>query len=273
MINEEYIHVNSNGDVLDFKKYGISFNENTLRDYLWKYEYSNGELNFIKDHESFTLELTVNIRNGNPNEIKNMIFNHFETDIFNKQAGYLLKNDYKLYCFFYGSKKNDYLIADRYMKLEFSVLCDVKNWIKEKNYSFYKGKTEQINNTRDYQYDYPYDYYVDLSSGTIENDGVSNCDFNLVIFGPCINPMVTIDNHIYSANIELLNSERLVINSKEKKIYKLKKDGTKINAFNSQNDYYYIFESIKSGIHNLSWSGDFGFNLTLVIERSELEWI
>ena len=73
MVFENFNHVNSNGEMFEFKKYGISINENSFRDYIWKYSTINNRItSFYKECETFPLELTVNIRGRNDyNDIKN----------------------------------------------------------------------------------------------------------------------------------------------------------------------------------------------------------
>ena len=94
MVSENFNHVNSNGEILEFSKYGISINENNFRDYIWKYSTINNRITgFYKECESFPLELTVNIRGRNDyNDIKNMIYEHFEQDIINNEMGYFEKD-------------------------------------------------------------------------------------------------------------------------------------------------------------------------------------
>ncbi len=74
-------------------------------------------------------------------------------------------------------------------------------------------------------------------------------------------------------NIELFDNERLEVDSKEKKINIIKVNGDKVNVFNYRNRDSYIFELISSGIHYVSYSGLFNFDLILYSERSEPEWI
>ena len=66
--------------------------------------------------------------------------------------------------------------------------------------------------------------------------------------------------------------EYMVIDSRSKKVYKVKNNGEKVNLFHARGRDFYIFEKIPSGIMAVSWSGEFGFDITLLSERSEPVW-
>lgn len=123
--------------------------------------------------------------------------------------------------------------------------------------------------------DYPYDYTYDLVSARISkhviNHNVVAADFILIVFGPCVNPAVYINGHLYQVNVTLYTGEYLEINSKRKRIYKVKVDGERINCFYQRNRESYIFEKIRPGKQAVLKDG-FGIKLTILEERSEARW-
>lgn len=273
MANEKYIHINSENEVLDFWEYGISFNKTVLRDFLWQYSlYNNALKKFYKEAESFTLELTVNIRNKNPSEVKNLIYEHFEKDIINKKAGQLIKNDYKLDCFFIGSSKKDYLIADRYLKLTFTVLCLKKEWYKETQYLLDPYSISEVNDSKRYTYTYPYIYSKQKGVSTITNNLFTDADVIIRLFGPCTNPFIKIKDNLYQVNITLEDAEYIEINTKERTCIKITKFGETSSVFHYRNKEYNIYEKIPSGSIQATWNGYFRAEIVVIECRSEPLW-
>lgn len=94
----------------------------------------------------------------------------------------------------------------------------------------------------------------------------------MIIYGPCINPLIRIAGHIYELRTTLYDGEYAVIDSstryaKDRKIVKVKADGTEENLFNSKNNESSIWEKIPAGLSIVSWNGAFGFDIILFNER------
>ena len=71
---------------------------------------------------------------------------------------------------------------------------------------------------------------------------------------------------------EVSSGEYLVIDSSEKTIMLVKGSGEKVNCFNKRSRDSYVFEKIPVGANTVSWEGEFGFDVTLLEERSEPKW-
>ena len=78
---------------------------------------------------------------------------------------------------------------------------------------------------------------------------------------------------MYQVDCEVGEGEYLTVDSTTKKIFVTKNDGTIVNCFNSRNKNSYIFEKIPSGNNAVTWSGEYGFDVILMEERSEPKWI
>lgn len=272
---EKIKYVNSKNQNIESNTGCFFVNENDLRDYMWNYETnSNHIVSFNKDGitqksiDGYIIAQNETIANN----LKNNIFNIFEYDIVNNSCGKLYIGKYYLNCFIIGSKKSDYLKHKRILHFTFTIITDMNNWILENKYSFNKNN-ELSSIMRDYKYDYKYDYYSNNINKIINNETLISSNFKWIVYGSCVNPSIIIDGHVYNVNIELFDNERLEVDSKEKKINIIKVNGDKVNVFNYRNRDSYIFELISSGIHYVSYSGLFNFDLILYSERSEPEWI
>ena len=67
-------------------------------------------------------------------------------------------------------------------------------------------------------------------------------------------------------------NEDLTIESTAKKIFVTRNDGSVVNHFNDRNKQSYVFEKIPAGMNDVTWDGDFGFDIILMEERSEPKW-
>ena len=125
----------------------------------------------------------------------------------------------------------------------------------------------------DYPYDYAYDYLYDLSGvRQLVNDHYSDSDFIMTVYGPSLNPKITIAGHAYEVITTLYDGDYMVVDSRLGKVYKILRDGSKINLFNQRNKNSDLFKKIPSGRSTVVFSQEFGFDITLIQERDELRW-
>lgn len=107
---------------------------------------------------------------------------------------------------------------------------------------------------------------------TWDIEHVTASDFEMILYGPCVNPYVIINGHTYTVYTDLEAGEYLVIDSRAYTATKYLSNGTTQNMFNERGLADSIFEKIPSGLLRINWSGDFGFDLTLFLERREARW-
>lgn len=270
----KYISGTNENVKMPFGENGIYVNYNDLRDYEWGYDVVNGKISSFKK-EIKERTLPVIIKAGSEEEglqIKNALYEIAEKDVLNETHGKIVIGDYYLKCFIIGSKKKNYLIDKGYLEVELKIATDLPMWTKETNTPFRAGQVTTVGQNKDFPHDYAYDYANGAQNAPLLNSGIADADFEIMIFGACKNPMIVIGSHIYSVDTELVTGERLIINSKEKKVYKIKLNGDPVNQFNLRNREYYIFKKISAGANNVAWSGTFSFNVTLLEERSEPKW-
>ena len=196
----------------------------------------------------------------------------FDADVLAGMSGRLYVGSGYLRCFIAKNNTSDKYLETRKMLVEVEILPDGEDWIYESKYTFQPQETSDSGNNMDYPHDYPFDYYNGMSSRILLNEAISDADFELTVYGPCENPEILIGSHKYHVNCQLETGEYLVINSLSKKIYKVKNDGEQVNQYNLQDRDWYVFQKVASGSHSVSWSGLFGFDITLYERRSEPKW-
>ena len=115
-------------------------------------------------------------------------------------------------------------------------------------------------------------------SNYINNSNYTASGFKMIIYGPCINPLIRIAGHIYELRTTLYDGEYAVIDSstryaKDRKIVKVKADGTEENLFNSKNNESSNRGRMDSGrTQYCVWNGAFGFDIILFNERGTPRW-
>lgn len=126
----------------------------------------------------------------------------------------------------------------------------------------------------DYEHDYGYDYTMPYGGDVIwQVDHYAPCEYEMIIYGPCVDPRVVINGHIYQVYATLDENDYLKINSRENSVVQYLVNGTQRDLY----DYRVkitgsLFDPIKPGNVRVVWSGEFGFDLTLFCERSEPRW-
>ena len=124
----------------------------------------------------------------------------------------------------------------------------------------------------DYPYEYNLEYGVQIGGRSIANSSYTGNAFRIVIYGAVINPTIIIGGHPYTVNGAVGEGETLTIDSMTKTITLTTASGSKINYFDKRDRQNYIFQPIQPGQNAVAWSGDFGFELTVIEERSEPKW-
>lgn len=275
----EIYYMNSKKRRLDltggsFKMLSVS----NLFDYEWTYTTKGTSILNISSFNKRFVEkaISVVVSASTNEEYKEKITELMEIidlDINVLTPGRLYVGKTYLECFFVASKKPKRYVNTKSTTIELSIVAENGNWIYEDKKSFSIVTGEKYNSDGlDFPTDYPFDYANDLVSQRIVNDNYASSDFEMIVYGPCISPEVSIGLHTYKVDARLYIGEYMVIDSRSKKVYKVKNNGEKVNLFHARGRDFYIFEKIPSGIMAVSWSGEFGFDITLLSERSEPVW-
>lgn len=275
----EIYYINSAGKRIDFT--GGSYkmlSVSNLFDYKWEYATKGTSVLNISSFTKRFVEKQVPIvvSAGTKDEYSRKITELLEIidrDIYVLTPGRLYVGKTYLKCFFVSSEKPKRFVNTRSTTIYLNLLAENGNWIYEDKKSFSRITSGMYNSDGlDYPHDYVFDFSNSLVNQKVVNDNYAPSDFEMVVYGPCVSPAISIGIHTYQIDANLGTGEYMVINSSTKKIYKVKNDGEKVNLFYARGRDFYVFEKIPSGIMSVSWSGEFGFDITLLSERSEPVW-
>lgn len=251
----------------------------SLFDYEWDYA-TQGSTNPIITKFSQTMQekdFDIRILGSSIEDFKekaNYLLSVFEKDIFGVSPGKLYVGDWYLRCYIVKSKKSKRYFNARSSLLNINIIAENGMWTKDVTTSFGKITNEIYNRAGlDYAYDYPFDYANSLTSQLLVNENYAPANFELTIYGACQNPAVSIGLHTYEIKDSIVLGEYIKVNSRTRKIYKVKNNGEIINIYDRQGRDMWIFEKIPPGNLIVAWSGGFGFDVTLLEERSEPRWI
>lgn len=271
---EQLKYKNHLGEVFEFGKDGIFVDTNDLHDYEWTVTEKNNRVSSL-DYSISNRKLPVIIICETESQgiaARNKLHEVVEKDVLAMQHGRVIVGDYYFRCFVTKSEKKDYLYTKRYMSVTMTLTSDFPYWVKETTASFStNGSTG--GSFLDYGFDYPVDFKTDVQSTQLNNTGFMPSNFRLIVYGACSNPVVYIAGHQYKVNCTVASGEYLTVDSSAKKIYITSKTGAVTNVFNSRNRDSYIFEKIPAGSSDVSWGGNFSFDIVLLEERSEPKWI
>ena len=194
-----------------------------------------------------------------------------DIDVLNQAHGRLYVGEMYIECYVIASKKSEWEYDAEYMDVELTVVLENPMWIGENTYTFHSYGISSSNNKR-YTGKYPYRYANGLSSNYIINPHFTDANFQLIIYGPVVNPQVTIGSTSYLVNIVLEEGEYLIIDSRSETITKVMNKGERINAFHNRQKGRKFFQKIPPGRQLIAWTGKFDFDLTIFEERGEPRW-
>lgn len=265
------------GEVISFGENGIFANGSDLRNFAWAFTNKNNRLsNFHRGISTKTLNVIIACGSEAEGIAKrNTLFECCEKDVIAKKHGKIIIGDYYMKCFIAGSNKSNFLYSKNYMAVSLSIVTDFPAWVKESTTTFRKlsGSAVIGGKNFDYPLDYAFDYTSDIKNRALVNGDFAPTNFRMYIFGACVNPQIYIAGHAYNVNTEIAAGEYVVIDSVAKTVELVRNNGEKVNCFNDRSRDSYLFEKISPGVNYVSWDGDFGFDITLLEERSEPKWI
>lgn len=198
----------------------------------------------------------------------------FERDILTQSPGRLVWGKCYIECYARGS--STYPDENNvWTRNEVEFYCPYPFWIQESFISIPalgQVPLTQGEKKYSYQYDYAYapggnDVYVDLGFY-----GAS--DFRLVAYGPFGSLFVTMGGNVYNVAYSADPGDAIVIDTRRHgvqkgEVYHVNPIGDKTNLFDYRNPLYPLFASIPAGPFQISYSRDYGIDLTLYHERSE----
>lgn len=285
----DFYYVNNRGERIDLSDYPYIFQEGSLLD--WVYSYNTDSLatrdvtygykmaaKTIPVKVAVLCDYTIPLeeRKEQWKEAVDHLADVVQADVIDGKDGRLYTDTgFYLSCKIIGSEKTDWRMGLPIMFNTLTILADKPVWIREETKEFFPQSEVPApeDGFLDYEYDYQYDY-TSQKIGTSDwyIDHYQPSEFEMTIFGPCVNPRILIDGYPYEVFDTLENNEYMVIDSRQNSVIKHLSNGTVQDLYDLRAKEESVFEPIPSGYLNLSWSGLFGFEITLYIERGEPRW-
>lgn len=186
--------------------------------------------------------------------------------------GKLFINNYCIRCNVYSSEKTGWK-GFIYTEVSLIFLAPDLAWELAITKQFYKSEKPQVGFGLDYPFDYPFDYTGE-KGGVLEwnIDTVTDSDFTMIVYGPCVNPRILINNNPYEVIITLESDECFVVDSQQQSITKFLSNGTTSNLFDDRGYNFSIFSPLPHGLVRFDWSGGFGYDITVYLKRREAPW-
>lgn len=268
-------YVNSTGKEINLNQYPYRMLISDLLDYEPEVVQNNGKIlgfnnDIIVEHE---LNIDVHKYNGVSSRVwLNKLTDFFNTDVATAIPGRLYINDSYKDCYVYA-RDTDRWQTDVVVSCEYKVISDSLPWIQEQTKQFLPSATSSDTDGLDFPFDFEFDFAADQAGvAHWEIDHYTSSHFLMRIYGPCENPRILVNGYPYQVFTSLASGDYLEINSRKNTVIKYLANGTTENCYNSRLFYPRIFEKIPSGALTFNWSGAFGFDVVLYIERSEPKW-
>ncbi len=275
---DKITYVNCKNEKVVFGENGIFITDGDLLDYEWSVEKENNKITSLKKGLK-TKSITVSIKGNDIEdgiEKRNRIFEVFEKDVLLRKCGKIIIGDYYLQCYIIDSQKSRYIKDSNYLVVKLKIIPEYPYWCHEETKSFLKYSqkaSRAVGGNLSYPFGYPYKYPIPRNVGFLKNNHYAPCDFKMIVFGPCTDPAVRINGHLYEVITTLFEGEYMVIDSRDHTVVRYSNDGVSQSIYNSRNKDSNLFEKIPSGNCSVLWNIDsFGFDVTLFQERSEPKW-
>ena len=273
----EVYYVNHKNQRIDLGNAPYQMQIGDIFNYTNKYEGSNNKITRIyKDistiSTAITIEESVEVTFA---DAVNRFFDVTEADVAADIRGKLYVGEYYLLCNIYSSDKTFWKETNKGMENAIKLLVPYPYWCREVKKAFLLNNADTLNDSQylRYPFAYPYRYSVSRNLKVVENEHYAPCDFVLCIYGPCTNPAIRINGHLYEVRSTLYNGEYMLINSRDHTVFIYMADGTKVNLFNWRNKESDLFQKIPEGRGSVIWQSDaFGFDLLLLQEKGEPKW-
>lgn len=229
---------------------------------------------WTESSEGYEKTVNIDVFGKRAEFVQNMerLYSVIAVDAEENTYGQLYVNDTFLRCRIQSSKKENWK-GYVYSEVELTFIAPELAWTTEVTRQFFAETEASGTSGLDFPYDHPFDFAdEDLGVATWEIDHVRSSEFQMIMYGPCTNPYVLINNHAYTVYTDLEADEYLIIDSRSSTVYKYLSNGTVENLFHERGLADSVFEPIPSGLLRINWSGAFGFDLTLFLERREARW-
>lgn len=268
-------YLNSRKEKIDLMKYPYRLITGNFYSYEWEeITYGSRIYGFCRQFFEKELQLDVFCKKSEFAEAMNRLEDVIAYDRMNMKPGKLYVNGEYLSCFVKAVKKDEWE-AGIYTIVTLTIISDKPYWIDEEAKIFYSknvgdtGEGYHLN----YPFDYPFNYTVSgIGTEQWYIDHIGSCNFKMIIYGPVTNPRILINGYPYEVYTTLEDGEYLILDTRDHTIVKYILNGTTSNLYDNRRMEQSVFDPIGPELLNITWSGTFGFDITVFIERSEPRW-
>lgn len=273
---------NSKGTVIRLDGANIRVKKSDLRGFVWDYTLTNKPSGRGARVNKFTraakeCEITLAIR-GNSRAACIDALNAFhaacETDISALSPGRLWMDGQYLICYMgIASEIGEWRGGFHWLEKMVTLLAVYPFWYTEVMQQFRAGEVNVSLYGKKYSGRYPYQYGTGYSNQTLYNTHYAETPAVITIYGPCEDPQIYIGGHLYGiSGASASTDERIILDQVERTIYRVAANGLKTNLFDYRVKTSDPFQYIKPGDVNVQFSGEFGFDVKLMQQRSEPKW-
>ncbi len=232
-----------------------------LRGNIWQYSLSTHDITGvtrIAREETFTLT-TVSY------EQMNELEQAYTVDVENGTPGILKIDDWQQSAYIVKTEAS--LVSPRVLQLKLTAVLLAGQWHRDTTVNFatsYASVTddEWLNYPHDFPLNYgkQFDYARKLNVGTLSTAPVS-----LTVYGPVVNPSITIGGNIYTVNTSVPTGGVLKVDGLNRTVTLYDANGVASNVFSKavMRQGENIFAELPNGDSDVAWSRSFIFDITV----------
>ncbi len=251
--------------------------EETARQYGVKVKY------WTKEPIEYDCQLIFDGTLAERREALNAFHSAIEGDFFREEPGLLTWGESYIPCFIRSSATEP--AEEPYRTLNnVTIYCPDPFWTVEQLISIAPVEDDPEADADDkrytsdgYGYAPGYRYPIVATAKSYNIDHFAPCDFRLIAYGPTASVAVNIAGHLYAVQHQVGEGEVLIIDSRETQAddmhcYLVSASGHITNCFNDRDPNSLLLQRIPSGHVTISYSQEYGIDLTLYKKRSEPAW-
>lgn len=275
------LYQNGQGHFLDLNDGLYVVNANDLRNYAWTPVVINRPSGIGGSIRRFNRPVMqkmvrIGVRGGEGvfHDRMNQLLAHTEPDIHNLTPGKLWLDGQYMHC--YLAVSSEIVLYSRranFAEKELTIQATYPYWITEETKHFHMGGTVPSPYAKKYDGRYPYMYGTGISNSVLINSHYTGTPVVLTIYGSVTDPVLFIGDRKFGVIASASDGERIVIDQVERTVYRIGIDGTRESLFDFRIKEDDQFLYLPPGELDVSFSGMFEFDVTLMKQRSEPEWI
>lgn len=229
---------------------------------------------FARSPRTFALELRQRgFTDAQYKQQMNTLHAVTEVDTLEEQPGRLYIGDEYMRCYLgVGGSVKEAPRLGNWAVRELTVLTTEPWWSREVTTIVQAEEDTSDTTGKKYNLRYPYRYGGGSGTATVNNAHYAAAPAVITVYGPANGPSFTLAGIIRAVDVNVLASERLVIDQIARTIRKIGSTGAVTDCFNLRDKRYDIFAPVPPGENLLVSGGDYKITVTLIQQRSEPTW-